>query len=119
MNNELAIIKRNEVIENLIDGTLQNAYDEDQQNRFLSEINEKDKKEYGENSKKISRLEQKLFSTLSEDAKEIYEELENLNNINCGIETRYAFKKGIIRGLTDLEYLKDASNCICLSLIKL
>lgn len=111
-------MKNNRIIENLFNKTIENEYIVVQDENF-SDINDDECKELEEVKLKISTLEKQLFLMLPEEGRELYFELESqLGNISC-IESRYMFKKGVVAGLTNLEYLKEVNKLVYLPLIKL
>jgi hypothetical protein len=108
--------------ENIIEFAINNAID----TRFhiieeadFSEIKDKDANECAKNTSRIIELEKNIKSMVSEEAYNIYLEIESLTIINTSIENQYMFKKGVIEGLTTLKYLNAVSECVNLPLIKL
>jgi hypothetical protein len=68
---------------------------------------------------KMIELEQAIHKMLTPEGNKMFNELDCLQGTNLAIESRYMFKRGAIEGLTNLGYLKNTSECVCLPLIKL
>jgi len=106
------------IIEHLITNALDTGYESAQEGHF-SGMNEEDNKEYGDNFKKIISLEHSINEMLPPEGKKILFDLDCLIGTNSAIEARYMFKKGAIEGLTNLQYLKETSECVYLPSIKI
>lgn len=106
------------LVEDLLQNVIESEYLRVQEDNF-SDINDAERKELEDTTSKMIELEQQIFLMLSKEGRELYSELESLSGTRLCIESRYMFKKGVVAGLNDLEYLKEASNYVYLPLIKL
>lgn len=63
---------------------------------------------YEEVSNKYSNVERKVYETLPVEYHGLIDELIELSTLELALEKRYAFKEGVKKGLTDLDFLKEA-----------
>ena len=98
----------NKTIKNLINKTIELEF-----YRMDSDITElQNFEDYKEVSNKYTDVERKVYETLPVEYHGLIDELMELAVSELAIEKRYAFKEGVIKGLTDLEFLKEAGPVI-------
>lgn len=106
------------IIEHLIDNVIETQWQSIEEENFR-DLSKEDTKKYKDNTTKIIELEDKLKELLPQEGIKLLSELDDLIDCNTLIESHYMFKKGVISGLTNLKYLKEASECVYLPSIKL
>lgn len=98
----------NDIVKNLINKTIELEYNhlDDQGNEAIIKSTD-----YEEWSRKYDLMRKKLFDIIPKELHKqldnTLDELESSSSIMLSIEKRYMFKQGVIKGLTDLNYLND------------
>lgn len=93
----------NKTVKNLINKTIELEYyhmDSD-----ITELQHFD--DYKEVSDKYGDIQRNVYKTLPAEYHKLIDELVEVSNLLTGTEKKYMFKQGVIKGLTDLEYLND------------
>lgn len=93
----------NKTVKNLINKTIELEYfqlDGDMTNLKKFE-------DYSELSDKYSELESKVYETLPKEYHNLIDDLTDMLNLVSATENKYMFKQGVIKGLTELNYLND------------
>ncbi|MBO0575968.1 hypothetical protein EXQ42_14445 [Clostridium botulinum] len=97
-----------ELVKHLVNNTIENEFyrlDED-----ITDL--KKVKDYLNLSEKYIELEENLYKILPKEYHSLIEELTGALNLMLGVEKRYMFKQGVIKGLTDLNYLEEVGQMI-------
>lgn len=103
------------MIERLVQNAIEGEYYKVQGENFI-QINDAERKELEYTTSMIISLEKQLLSMLPKEGYDLYIKLETLLGTTLLLESRYMFKKGVVVGLTDLEYLKETDSCLYLIL---
>ncbi|HIG0358248.1 TPA: hypothetical protein ACX96U_003623 [Clostridium sporogenes] len=97
-----------ELVKHLVNNTIENEF-----YRLEDDITDLKKVEdYLNLSEKYIELEENLYKILPKEYHSLIEELTGALNLMLGVEKRYMFKQGVIKGLTDLNYLEEAGQMI-------
>ncbi|KEI83373.1 hypothetical protein [Clostridium botulinum] len=97
-----------ELVKHLVNNTIENEFyrlDED-----ITDL--KKVEDYLNLSEKYIELEENLYKILPKEYHSLIEELTGALNLMLGVEKRYMFKQGVIKGLTDLNYLEEVGQMI-------
>ncbi|EJP6473810.1 hypothetical protein NHI66_003183 [Clostridium botulinum] len=97
-----------ELVKHLVNNTIENEFyrlDED-----ITDL--KKVEDYLNLSEKYIELEENLYKILPKEYHTLIEELTGALNLMLGVEKRYMFKQGVIKGLTDLNYLEEVGQMI-------
>jgi len=105
----------NKTLKNIINKTFDREYDIAMED-FGSSLkkNSELEKEYKQAAKDADELRERLLKLIPDDFKELLERFELDNNIIASIETRVAFKEGVILGIRELNYLGEAGQEIAI-----
>ncbi|MEL5897960.1 hypothetical protein AAGC94_07760 [Clostridium sporogenes] len=97
-----------ELVKHLVNNTIENEF-----YRLEDDITDLKKVEdYLNLSEKYIELEENLYKILPKEYYSLIEELTGALNLMLGAEKRYMFKQGVIKGLTDLNYLEEVGQMI-------
>ncbi|NFD76915.1 hypothetical protein FC826_13335 [Clostridium botulinum] len=97
-----------ELVKHLVNNTIENEF-----YRLEDDITDLKKVEdYLNLSEKYIELEENLYKILPKEYHSLIEELTGALNLMLGVEKRYMFKQGVIKGLTDLNYLEEVGQMI-------
>lgn len=97
-----------ELVKHLVNNTIENEF-----YRLEDDITDLKKVEdYLNLSEKYIELEENLYKILPKEYHSLIEELTGALNLMLGAEKRYMFKQGVIKGLTDLNYLEEVGQMI-------
>lgn len=98
----------NKTLKNIINKTFDREYDIAMEDFGTSlKKNSELEKEYKQAAKDADELRERLLKLIPDDFKELLERFELDNNIIASIETRVAFKEGVILGIRELNYLGE------------
>ncbi|HCL4439599.1 hypothetical protein AL714_07805 [Clostridium botulinum] len=97
-----------ELVKHLVNNTIENEF-----YRLEDDITDLKKVEdYLNLSEKYIELEENLYKILPKEYHTLIEELTGALNLMLGVEKMYMFKQGVIKGLTDLNYLEEVGQMI-------
>ncbi|EPY6469226.1 hypothetical protein ACWO2F_003738 [Clostridium sporogenes] len=97
-----------ELVKHLVNNTIENEF-----YRLEDDITDLKKVEdYLNLSEKYIELEENLYKILPKEYHSLIEELTGALDLMLGVEKRYMFKQGVIKGLTDLNYLEEVGQMI-------
>lgn len=101
----------NKVLKNVINKTIEREYellmnDYTEHLKKNQELNEVDE-EYAE---VFNKAMHRLYDLIPKEHHHIIDELEEAANVMMGVESRVAFKEGLLLGCTELSYLGELGN---------
>jgi hypothetical protein len=105
----------NKTLKNIINKTFDREYDIAMED-FGSSLkkNSELEREYKQAARDVDELRERLLKLIPDDFKELLEKFELDNNIIASIESRVAFKEGVILGIRELNYLGEVGQEIAI-----
>lgn len=97
-----------EEVKKLINNVIENEFRSVEEEN-LKDLDEEVLDEYTGYTRKITELQRKILDGLTEELQNDFSKFEDLITRQLCIEIKYYFKKGVISGTTNLNFLKDTN----------
>lgn len=98
----------NKILKNVINNTIEREYQSVSED-LITIIKENPDllKDYNSYAERREEIASKLLEVVPQEYKELIEELELTSDTISGIESSVLFKKGLVLGVTELNYLTE------------
>lgn len=98
----------NKTLKNIINKTIEREY-ANMMVDYIAHLNKSSelKEDYSECHNKITNIMEQLYKVLPEEKHYLISDFEEIVSLDMAIESKVAFKEGLILGLTELSYLSE------------